>query len=53
MLGCISAIYVVRARCEERLLARDPAYCAYADYIAKRGLAAVLVRAATRALHRP
>jgi protein-S-isoprenylcysteine O-methyltransferase Ste14 len=50
MLGCISAIYVVRARCEERLLAQDPAYCAYAEYIAKRGIAAMLVRAAANAL---
>ncbi|HLH50884.1 MAG TPA: isoprenylcysteine carboxylmethyltransferase family protein [Roseiarcus sp.] len=43
-LLCVNAIYFARARCEERMLAEDPVYGAYADYVAANGLVAVLVR---------
>ncbi len=40
MLAGVSAIYRARAVTEERLLARDPAYVAYAAWIAEHGLIA-------------
>lgn len=43
-LACVNAIYFARARCEERMLAEDPVYRAYAAYIAAHGLIAVLAR---------
>ncbi|MBL8587855.1 MAG: hypothetical protein JNK46_04945 [Methylobacteriaceae bacterium] len=45
MLACVSAIYRARAVTEERLLAADPVYGAYADHIARHGLVARLRRA--------
>jgi protein-S-isoprenylcysteine O-methyltransferase Ste14 len=44
MLLCVNAIYFVRARCEERLLAQDPVYRDYAAFIARSGLIARLGR---------
>jgi protein-S-isoprenylcysteine O-methyltransferase Ste14 len=52
MLAAVNAIYFARARCEERLLAHDPIYRAYADYIASHGLLAVLRRAAMAVVSR-
>ena len=40
MLALVSAIYRARAVTEERLLARDPVYVAYAAWIAEHGLIA-------------
>jgi protein-S-isoprenylcysteine O-methyltransferase Ste14 len=38
-LGCVSAVYYWRARTEEKhLLAEDPKYRAYADWMARHGL---------------
>lgn len=47
MLGCFSAIYLARARCEERLLSHDPVYRAYVRYVAANGILAVLKRRLT------
>jgi protein-S-isoprenylcysteine O-methyltransferase Ste14 len=44
MLLGVNAIYFIRARCEERLLAQDPVYRNYAASIARSGLIARLCR---------
>ncbi|NKL34827.1 hypothetical protein GFL49_13575 [Rhizobium leguminosarum bv. viciae] len=44
MLAIVSLIYVMRARAEERMLSRDPAYRAYAESVAARGLLAMAKR---------
>jgi protein-S-isoprenylcysteine O-methyltransferase Ste14 len=45
MLLGVNAIYVARARCEERLLAQDPVYGDYAAYISRFGALARLTAA--------
>jgi protein-S-isoprenylcysteine O-methyltransferase Ste14 len=40
LLAAVSLIYYARAKTEERHLSRDPAYVAYAAYIAEHGLLA-------------
>lgn len=37
LLGLVNAIYFIRARTEERHLAQDPVYAAYAEWIAEHG----------------
>ncbi|MDC9812985.1 methyltransferase family protein [Rhizobium binxianense] len=44
MLAIVSLIYVMRARAEERMLSRDPAYRDYAESIAAHGLLAMAKR---------
>ncbi|NNU40708.1 hypothetical protein G9X64_30345 [Rhizobium sophorae] len=44
MLAIVSLIYVMRARAEERMLSRDPAYRAYAESVAAHGLLAMAKR---------
>lgn len=43
-LGCINAMYFLRARTEERHLSRDPAYVVYALWINEHGALARLGR---------
>ena len=38
LLGCVSGIYYWRAKTEERHLSADPAYAAYAEWMAQYGL---------------
>lgn len=45
MLAGVNAVYVLRAKTEERHLMQDPAYRAYAGWIARHGVLARLVRA--------
>jgi protein-S-isoprenylcysteine O-methyltransferase Ste14 len=45
LLGVLNAVYYARAKTEERHLAADPAYRAYAEWIAAHGLFARLRRA--------
>lgn len=53
-LGSVSAIYYWRARTEERhLLAEDPKYRAYHDWMQHHGLITALLHRLGRALHRP
>ncbi|CDZ56639.1 methyltransferase family protein [Neorhizobium galegae] len=47
-LALVSMVYVLRAHAEERMLAVDPVYRAYAQKIATHGLAARLRRRLTR-----
>lgn len=44
MLAIVSLIYVMRARAEERMLSRDPAYRDYAESVAAHGLLAMAKR---------
>ncbi len=44
MLAIVSLIYLMRARAEERMLSRDPAYRDYAETIAAHGLLAMAKR---------
>ncbi|TAT74963.1 methyltransferase family protein [Rhizobium ruizarguesonis] len=44
MLAIVSLIYVMRARAEERMLSRDPAYRDYAENVAAHGLLAMAKR---------
>ncbi|MCW1750535.1 methyltransferase family protein [Rhizobium acaciae] len=44
MLAIVSLIYVMRARAEERMLSRDPAYRDYAERVAAHGLLAMAKR---------
>jgi protein-S-isoprenylcysteine O-methyltransferase Ste14 len=44
LLGLLNGVYYLRAKTEERHLAADPAYVAYAAWIAERGLFARLRR---------
>jgi protein-S-isoprenylcysteine O-methyltransferase Ste14 len=47
MLAIVSLIYVMRARAEERMLSRDPAYRDYAESVAAHGLLAMAKRRLT------
>ena len=47
MLAIVSLIYVMRARAEERMLSRDPAYRDYAERVAAQGLLAMAKRRLT------
>lgn len=47
MLATVSLIYVMRARAEERMLSRDPAYRDYVDSVAAHGLLAMAKRRLT------
>ncbi|WP_017996876.1 methyltransferase family protein [Rhizobium leguminosarum] len=47
MLAIVSLIYLLRARAEERMLSRDPAYRDYADSVAAHGLLAMAKRRLT------
>jgi protein-S-isoprenylcysteine O-methyltransferase Ste14 len=49
LLGGVNLIYFLRARTEERHLGRDPAYRAYAQFIARHGLLARLSGTKARA----
>ncbi|MBB3300227.1 protein-S-isoprenylcysteine O-methyltransferase Ste14 [Rhizobium sp. BK077] len=44
MLAIVSLIYVMRARAEERMLSRDPAYRDYTESVATHGLLAMAKR---------
>ncbi|WP_037093145.1 methyltransferase family protein [Rhizobium leguminosarum] len=44
MLAIVSLIYLMRARAEERMLSRDPAYRDYAESVAAHGLLAMAKR---------
>jgi len=44
MLAIVSLIYVMRARAEERMLSRDPAYRDYAESVTSHGLWAMAKR---------
>ncbi|TAY85462.1 methyltransferase family protein [Rhizobium leguminosarum] len=44
MLAIVSLIYLLRARAEERMLSRDPAYQDYAERVAAHGLLAMAKR---------
>ncbi|MBY3189064.1 hypothetical protein HFO41_23445 [Rhizobium leguminosarum] len=44
MLAVVSLIYVMRARAEERMLSRDPAYRDYVESVATHGLLAMAKR---------
>ncbi|EJT06158.1 hypothetical protein RCCGE510_06027 [Rhizobium sp. CCGE 510] len=44
MLAIVSLIYLLRARAEERMLSRDPAYRDYVENVAARGLLATAKR---------
>ncbi|MBY5333587.1 hypothetical protein HFO99_06465 [Rhizobium leguminosarum] len=44
MLAIVSLVYLLRARAEERLLSRDPAYRDYAENVAAHGLLATTKR---------
>ncbi|MBB3644032.1 protein-S-isoprenylcysteine O-methyltransferase Ste14 [Rhizobium sp. BK619] len=44
MLAIVSLIYLLRARAEERMLSRDPAYRQYAETVAAHGLLAMAKR---------
>jgi protein-S-isoprenylcysteine O-methyltransferase Ste14 len=50
LLGAVNAIYLVRARTEERHLSQDPVYVAYAEWIREHG---DLIRLAGAASRRP
>jgi protein-S-isoprenylcysteine O-methyltransferase Ste14 len=47
MLAIVSLIYLLRARAEERMLSRDPAYRDYAGSVAAHGLLAMAKRRLT------
>ncbi|NKL97652.1 hypothetical protein GFL62_11540 [Rhizobium leguminosarum bv. viciae] len=47
MLAIVSLIYLLRARAEERMLSRDPAYRDYAERVAAHGLLATAKRRLT------
>ncbi|MGO8504146.1 isoprenylcysteine carboxylmethyltransferase family protein [Rhizobium leguminosarum] len=47
MLAIVSLIYIMRARAEERMLSRDPAYRDYAERVAAHGLLAMAKRRLT------
>ncbi|NEK34680.1 methyltransferase family protein [Rhizobium leguminosarum] len=47
MLAIVSLIYLLRARAEERMLSRDPAYRDYAERVAAHGLLAMAKRRLT------
>ncbi|ARM91991.1 isoprenylcysteine carboxyl methyltransferase protein (plasmid) [Rhizobium sp. CIAT894] len=44
MLAIVTLIYIMRARAEERMLSRDPAYRDYAERVAAHGLLAMAKR---------
>ncbi|WP_183619980.1 methyltransferase family protein [Rhizobium leguminosarum] len=44
MLAIVSCIYVLRARAEERMLSKDPAYLDYAESVTSHGLWAIAKR---------
>jgi protein-S-isoprenylcysteine O-methyltransferase Ste14 len=44
MLAVVSLVYVMRARAEERMLSRDPAYRDYAESVTSHGLWAMAKR---------
>ncbi|MFW6077121.1 MAG: methyltransferase family protein [Hyphomicrobiales bacterium] len=48
LLGLVNLIYLVRARTEERHLASDPVYAAYAAWIRENGVVARLTSSAAR-----
>jgi protein-S-isoprenylcysteine O-methyltransferase Ste14 len=48
ILACVSGVYFWRAKTEERHLSADPDYRAYAEWMARHGLIARIVRALSR-----
>jgi hypothetical protein len=48
MLAGTNVVYYLRARTEERHLARDPVYRDYQAFMAQRGLVAIVTRALRR-----
>lgn len=50
LLGAVNAIYLIRARTEERHLSHDPAYVAYARWIETHGIVGRLARGTSRRL---